>query len=447
MESRVFAGTINGSGALEVEVTRRSGESALARVVKMVSEAETRKSPTQRFTDKFERVFVPAVLILAALLLFSWVVVDEPFRDSFYRAMAVLVAASPCALAIATPSAVLAGIARAARGGVLIKGGAPLEELGMIRAIAFDKTGTLTQGKPRITDIKVMQGATEKELLQIAVAVEALSDHPLAAAIVRDGSARLGDIQVTGATDLTNFAGSGVQAKVNGISAWIGKAEMFGNGSIGALTTDAQSAIDVLREAGRTTMAVRLGDRDLGIIGLMDTPRPEAREALEKLRSLGIQRMIMISGDHQTVAQAVARDVGLDEAWGNLMPDDKVKAIRQLKETERVAMVGDGVNDAPAMASASVGIAMGAASSDVALETADVALMSEDLKQVAFAVELSRRTRGVIRQNVYVSLGVVALLVPATIMGLGIGPAVAVHEGSTLLVVFNALRLLGYRQS
>ncbi|WP_276568571.1 heavy metal translocating P-type ATPase [Xanthomonas euroxanthea] len=447
MESRVFAGTINGSGALEVEVTRRSGESALARVVKMVSEAETRKSPTQRFTDKFERVFVPAVLILAVLLLFSWVVVDEPFRDSFYRAMAVLVAASPCALAIATPSAVLAGIARAARGGVLIKGGAPLEELGMIRAIAFDKTGTLTQGKPRITDIKVMQGATEKELLQIAVAVEALSDHPLAAAIVRDGSARLGDTPATGATDLTNFAGSGVQAKVNGLSAWIGKAEMFGNGNIGALTTEAQSAIDELREAGRTTMAVRLDDRDLGIIGLMDTPRPEAREALNKLRSLGIQRMIMISGDHQTVAQAVARDVGLDEAWGNLMPDDKVGAIRQLKETERVAMVGDGVNDAPAMASASVGIAMGAASSDVALETADVALMSEDLKQVAFAVELSRRTRGVIRQNVYVSLGVVALLVPATIMGLGIGPAVAVHEGSTLLVVFNALRLLGYRQS
>ena len=194
-------------------------------------------------------------------------------------------------------------------------------------------------------------------------------------------------------------------------------------------------------------MAVRLGDRDLGIIGLMDTPRPEAREALDKLRSLGIQRMIMISGDHQTVAQAVATDVGLDDAWGNLMPDDKVKAIRQLKDTERVAMVGDGVNDAPAMASASVGIAMGAASSDVALETADVALMSEDLRQVAFSVALSRRTRSVIRQNVYVSLGVVAVLVPATVMGLGIGPAVAVHEGSTLLVVFNALRLLGYRQS
>lgn len=447
MESRVFAGTINGSGALEVEVTRRSGESALARVVKMVSEAETRKSPTQRFTDKFERVFVPAVLILAVLLLFSWIVIDEPFRDSFYRAMAVLVAASPCALAIATPSAVLAGIARAARGGVLIKGGAPLEELGMVRAIAFDKTGTLTEGKPRITDIKVMQGTTEQELLHVAVAVEALSDHPLAAAIVRDGNTRLGDGPVMVATDLANFAGRGVQAKVNGIDVWIGKAEMFGNDGIGALSAGAESAIEELRNAGRTTMAVRLGDRDLGVIGLMDTPRPEAREALDKLRRLGIQRMIMISGDHQTVAQAVATDVGLNEAWGNLMPDDKVKAIRQLKETERVAMVGDGVNDAPAMASASVGIAMGAASSDVALETADVALMSEDLRQVAFSVALSRRTKRVIRQNVYVSLGVVALLVPATILGLGIGPAVAVHEGSTLLVVFNALRLLGFRQS
>ncbi len=421
MESRVFAGTINGSGALEVEVTR--------------------------FTDKLERAFVPAVLILAVLLLFSWVVVDEPFRDSFYRAMAVLVAASPCALAIATPSAVLAGIARAARGGVLIKGGAPLEELGMIRAIAFDKTGTLTEGKPRITDIKVMQGTTEQELLHVAVAVEALSDHPLAAAIVRAGNTRQGDGPVMVATDLANFAGRGVQAKVNGIDVWIGKAEMFGNDGIGALSAGAESAIEELRNAGRTTMAVRLGDRDLGVIGLMDTPRPEAREALDKLRRLGIQRMIMISGDHQTVAQAVATDVGLNEAWGNLMPDDKVKAIRQLKETERVAMVGDGVNDAPAMASASVGIAMGAASSDVALETADVALMSEDLRQVAFSVALSRRTKRVIRQNVYVSLGVVALLVPATILGLGIGPAVAVHEGSTLLVVFNALRLLGFRQS
>ncbi len=274
---RVFAGTINGSGAIEIEVTRKSTDSALAKVVRMVSEAETQKSPTQRFTEKFERVFVPGVLALAVLLLFAWVVVDEPFRDSFYRAMAVLVAASPCALAIATPSAVLSGVARAARGGVLVKGGGPLENLGSLSAIA--------------------------------------------------------------------------------------------------------------------------------------------------------------------------RQVGLDEAWGDLMPEDKVEAIKKLRAEEKVAMVGDGVNDAPAMANATVGIVMGAVGSDVAMETADVALMADDLANLPFAVGLSRTTRSVILQNVFVSLGVVALLVPATIFGLGIGPAVAVHEGSTLLVVFNALRLLGYRDN
>ncbi|EQM88084.1 cadmium-transporting ATPase [Stenotrophomonas maltophilia] len=443
--SRVFAGTINGSGALEVEVSRRSTESALARVVKMVSEAETRKSPTQRLTDRFERIFVPCVLALAGVLLFSWVVIDEPFRDSFYRSMAVLVAASPCALAIATPSAVLAGIARAARSGVLIKGGAPLEELGMVTAIAFDKTGTLTAGKPRVTDVVTAEGVSEQELLEVAVAVEALSDHPLAGAIVVDGKARLSGQVTLMASGFENLAGRGVRAEVGGRPAWIGKAEMFGADGVPLLGAAAKEGIEALRSRGRTTMAVRLGDRDLGIIGLMDTPRAEAREALQKLRGLGVSRMIMISGDHQLVAQSVGSDVGVDEAWGNLMPDDKVSAIREIKASQRIAMVGDGVNDAPAMASANVGIAMGAASSDVALETADVALMSEDLRQVAFSVALSRRTKRVIRQNLYVSLGVVALLVPATVMGLGIGPAVAVHEGTTLLVVINALRLLGFR--
>ena len=447
MASRAFAGTINGSGSLEVEVTRRSTESALARVVKMVSEAETRKSPTQRLTDKFERIFVPCVLVLASVLLFSWVVIDEPFRDSFYRSMAVLVAASPCALAIATPSAVLAGIARAARSGVLIKGGAPLEELGMVTTIAFDKTGTLTEGKPRVTDIVVTEGVTERELLEVSVAVEALSDHPLAAAIVADGKTRLSESVTLVANAFENLAGRGVRADVGGQTAWIGKMEMFGADGVPALGPSAEEGIDVLRSRGRTTMAVRLGDRDLGVIGLMDTPRAEARQALDKLRGLGVSQMIMISGDHQLVAQSVGRDVGVDEAWGNLMPDDKVSAIRKIKASQRIAMVGDGVNDAPAMASANVGIAMGAASSDVALETADVALMSEDLRQVAFSVALSRRTKNVIRQNLYVSLGVVALLVPATVMGLGIGPAVAVHEGTTLLVVVNALRLLGFRES
>lgn len=444
-ESRVFAGTVNGAGAIEIEVTRRSSESALARVVKMVSEAQTRKSPTQQFTEKFERIFVPAVLCLAFLLLFAWVVIDEPFRDSFYRAMAVLVAASPCALAIATPSAVLSGIARAARGGVLIKGGAPLETLGALNAIAFDKTGTLTEGRPRITDIQPADGIPERELLEVAVAVESLSDHPLAAAIARDGRAKLDGDPVLQVSALENLVGRGVTAVIGEKPVWIGKAEMFGVDGVPALAATSIETISRLRDAGRTTMAVRVGDRDLGVIGLMDTPRADARSALEQLRNIGISRMIMISGDHQKVADAVAKDVGLDEAWGDLMPEDKVEAIKKLREEAKVAMVGDGVNDAPAMANASVGIAMGAAGSDVALETADVALMADDLRNLPFAVGLSRHTRAVIRQNVFVSLGIVAVLVPATIMGLGIGAAVAVHEGSTLLVVFNALRLLAYR--
>lgn len=444
--SRVFAGTINGAGAIEVEVTRRSGDSALARVVKMVSEAETRKSPTQRFTDRFEKIFVPAVLGLAFILLFAWVVVDEPFRDSFYRAMAVLVAASPCALAIATPSAVLSGIARAAKGGVLIKGGAPLEELGSLNAMAFDKTGTLTEGRPRIIDVVTLGGTSESELLSVAVAVESLSDHPLAAAIARDGQERLRGRDVPVASDLSNLIGRGVTAKIDGESIWIGKAEMFGVGDVAPLSAKAQAAIERLREKGRTTMVVRRGDRDLGAIGLLDTPRAGAREALQALRAMGISRMIMISGDHRKVAEAVAAQVGLDEAWGDLMPEDKVRSIQELRKQTQVAMVGDGVNDAPAMANATVGIAMGAAGSDVALETADVALMADDLRHLPFAVGLSRHTRSIIRQNVFVSLGIVAVLVPATIMGLGIGAAVAVHEGSTLLVVFNALRLLAYRE-
>ncbi|MEA3301171.1 MAG: heavy metal translocating P-type ATPase [Pseudomonadota bacterium] len=443
---RVFAGTINGSGAIDIVVTKHSSESALARIVKMVSEAETRKSPTQRFTDRFERVFVPAVLALAVLLLFAWVVVDEPFRDSFYRAMAVLVAASPCALAIATPSAVLSGIARAARGGVLIKGGAPLEKLGSLNALAFDKTGTLTEGRPRITDVSPAPDIDEAELLATAVAVEALSDHPLARAIVRDGTQRLGGAPLPTASGLRSLTGQGVVARIEDDTVQIGKAEMFGADGLPPLSESVAFAVEQLRNEGRTTMVVRRNGRDLGVIGLMDTPRASARSALERLRKIGITRMVMLSGDNQRVADAVARQVGLDEAWGDLMPEDKVEAIEKLREAGEVAMVGDGVNDAPAMANATVGIAMGAAGSDVALETADVALMADDLSHLPFAVGLSRQARTIIRQNLFISLGVVVLLVPATILGLGIGPAVAAHEGSTLVVVFNALRLLAYRE-
>ncbi|MGB3456545.1 MAG: heavy metal translocating P-type ATPase [Litorimonas sp.] len=443
-DSRVFAGSINGTGSLDIQVTRLAGETTLARVVQMVSEAETRQSPTQSFTKKFERIFVPSVIVLAVLVALSFLVLDETPSESFYRAMAVLVAASPCALAIATPSAILSGVARAARGGVLIKGGAPLESLGKLDAIAFDKTGTLTKGEPRLTDIQPYGGVTEEELLRVSAAVETLSDHPLAQAVVRDAVDRLPSIPDT-ASGFGSITGRGVKAEFEGQTVHIGKAALFSEVPGFPLPEDLRASVDRLSETGRTTMIVRQGDRYLGAIGLMDTPREASKPVIAKLRELGIKRMMMISGDNQNVADAVAREVGLDTAFGDLMPDDKVTKIKTLSSEQGVAMVGDGVNDAPAMANATVGIAMGAAGSDVALETADIALMADDLETLPFAVGLSRATSRIIRQNLWASLGIVAFLIPATLLGLRIGPAVLIHEGSTLIVVFNALRLLAYR--
>lgn len=445
-EHRVFAGTINQSGALEIQVTKIAAENTLSRVVTMVSEAETRVSPTQKFTKRFEKYFVPSVIALVVLLMFAPLVLDESLSESFYRAMAVLVAASPCALAIATPSAVLSGVARAARGGILVKGGGPLESLGSLDAVAFDKTGTLTEGEPKVTDIRPADGVEQSELLRIAIAVEDLSKHPLAKAVVRDGKEKLGNVAIPDAGDLKSITGRGIQATVEGDIVHIGKDDLFSEVDGPPLPEKVRSIVESLEADGRTTMIVRRADRYLGVIGLMDTPREASKRTITKLRELGIERMIMISGDNQQVADAVAKEVGLDEARGDLMPDDKVAEIKKLQSEGGVAMVGDGVNDAPAMASASVGIAMGAAGSDVALETADVALMADNLDHLPLAIGLSRSTRSIIRQNLWMSLGMVAFLVPATIFGLNIGPAVALHEGSTLVVVFNALRLLAYKQ-
>jgi Zn2+/Cd2+-exporting ATPase len=444
--SIVFAGTINGSGALEVCVTKAAADSTLARVVVMVQQAQTQKSPTQCFTDRFERIFVPTVLGLVVLCLFAWVVIDEPFSASFYRAMAVLVAASPCALAIATPSAVLSGVARAARGGVLIKGGTHLEALGMTTIIAFDKTGTLTRGEPKLTDVRVAPGVDRSELARVTIAVERESDHPLARAMVEGLREETGrpSVEASGVEAITGY---GVRATVEGREVLLGKPDLFRERLSRPLPEEVAGAVESLSQAGRTTVVVASADRFLGVLGLMDPPRQEAKATLERLRELGIRRFLMLTGDHQRAADGVAELVGLDEARGDLLPADKVEAIRQLAAEGTVAMVGDGVNDAPAMAQASVGIAMGAGGSDVALETADIALMADDLGTLPFAVGLSRASRRVIRQNLWASLGMVAFLIPATLFGLaGIGWAVLLHEGSTLVVVANALRLLAYSE-
>ena len=410
----------------------------------MVREAQTQQSPTQQFTDRFERVFVPSVLVLVVLCLLAWVVIDEPFSASFYRAMAVLVAASPCALAIATPSAVLSGVARAARGGVLIKGGAHLETLGVATIVAFDKTGTLTRGEPRLVDVRVAEGVDRAELARVAVAVERESDHPLARAMVEGFSEEL-DQPAPEAVAVEAITGFGVRADVEGAEVFLGKPDLFRERLWRPLPDDVAVAVEEFADAGRTTVVVAIGDRFLGVLGMMDPPRDEAKATLARLHELGVKRTLMLTGDHQRAADGVAALVGLDEARGDLLPEDKVAAVRELAREGTVAMVGDGVNDAPAMAQASVGIAMGASGSDVALETADVALMADDLATLPFAVSLSRASRRVIRQNLWASLGMVAFLIPATLFGFaGIGWAVLLHEGSTLVVVANALRLLAH---
>ncbi|WP_415678587.1 heavy metal translocating P-type ATPase [Tsukamurella hominis] len=445
-ENKVFAGTVNGSGALVVQVTALAKDSTLSKVVELVASTDQAKSPTQRFLDRFQRIYVPAVIaFVIGVFAVGYFALGNPFDDAFYLAMAVLVAASPCALALATPSAVLAGVARAARAGVLVKGGAPLETLGRVTSIAFDKTGTLTWGEPRVTDTVAAPGVELDELLATTLAVEKLSDHPLAAAVAEAVAARTSTVLT--ASNLQSVTGRGVRALVDGERVEIGNERLFTDAAIeidGAVAAD----VERLQAGGRTLMIVRRGGRFLGVIGVMDTPRREAGQVLDRLRESGMTDIVMISGDHQQVAEAVGRDVGVDRALGGLLPEDKVTQVRGLSgagpDARRCAMVGDGVNDAPAMAQADVGIAMGAAGSAVALETADVALMSDDLGRLPFAVRLSRQTSRIIRQNLIAALGIVVFLVIVTFLGMPMGPVVFIHEGSTLIVVANALRLLRF---
>lgn len=445
-KSRVYAGTINGDNSIEVKVIKESHDSTLNRLITMVQEAQEKKSPTQLLADKFEKYYVPAVLILIVLLNFAFLVIDESWQDSFYRSMAALVAASPCALAISTPSAVLSGIARAAKGGVLIKGGKPLEDLGTLRALAFDKTGTLTEGKPKLTDLILLNGLSNDEFLKKVIALESSSNHPLAKAVVRDGKKKMQELNgIPEATHSEAIQGKGIQGKVNGDLIKIGNLELYEES--GGVPSEVREKVKNLERDGKTVMLIQNNDQFSGILGLMDTPRSAAKPTLAKLKKIGIRKMIMLTGDNQEVADAVASEIGLTDAYGSLLPEEKVERIKQLKKEEnKIAMVGDGVNDAPAMANSTVGIAMGAAGSDVALETADIALMADKLEILPFAIALSRKAQQIVRQNLWISLGVVALLLPATIFGwANIGIAVVFHEGSTIVVVLNALRLLGFK--
>ncbi len=447
-ENVAFTGTINGDNAIEIKVLKLSEDSTIARLVKMVSEVETKKSPTQLLTKKFEKWFVPTVVIFVALLCFAFLVLNETSEESIYRAISVLVAASPCALAISTPSAVLSGIARAARGGVLIKGGRALEDLGSLTTIAFDKTGTLTEGKPKLTNAILLNGFDKNEFLTLALDVESLSNHPLARAISKDLKSNYKITSKNEASNIKAIQGKGISATYKGSTVLIGNEKLMLENSIVINDTVSLQMNDLL-ENGHTAMLVASNNELIGLLSVMDVPREAAKETLLRLKKMGIENMIMLTGDHQNVGDSIAKQIGLTQAKGNLLPEDKVIEIQKLKEKyTKIAMVGDGVNDAPAMANSTVGIAMGAAGSDVALETADVALMSDKIENLPFIIGLSRESKKIIKQNLWLSLGIVAILIPSTLIGwASIGIAVAIHEGSTLLVVINALRLLRYKES
>jgi Cd2+/Zn2+-exporting ATPase len=446
-DDEVFAGTINQENGLDVRVTRLASDNTLARIMKLVAEAQEQQSPTQQLTEKFTRWFVPTVLLLTVLMIaLPPLFLGWEWSASFYRGMVLLVAASPCALAIGTPAAVLAGIAQAARRGVLIKGGVHLENLGRLRVIAFDKTGTITTGKFAVTSIVALGGVTEETVLRIAAAVEEQSSHPLAAAIVQ--TARERKVTYPAATGIENLAGKGIRAQVEGSEVLLGALRAFADDPAAAQGGSLAEAISNLEGDGQTTVIVRQGGQFIGVIALADEPRASSAGIMQRLKALGVSELVMLTGDNEAVAKRGAAKVGLTDVRAALLPEDKLTAIRELERRHgAIAMVGDGVNDAPALAAATVGVAMGGAGTAVALETADVALMGDDLGKLAFAVGLSRASRRIIWQNLAIALGVIALLIVGTLSGkVVLSVAVFMHEGSTVLVAMNALRLLAWRE-
>lgn len=442
----VFAGTINQENALEIEVTRLAKDNTLQRVMDMVAEAQEQKSPTQQFTQRFTSRFVPAVLLCTILMMALPPALDLlSWQDAFYRSMLLLVASSPCALALGTPATVLAGIAQAARNGVLIKGGVHLENLGAIKVLALDKTGTLTEGRFRVTEVEPSDGITTETLLSVAGAVEQQSSHPLAHAVVAEAAAR--GVGLASSEGLEDLSGRGVRATVDGEVVLVGSLRLFQEEAPRLLEGTLRQRAGELEAGGKTVMLVSRGEQLLGLLALADNARAEANKALAELGKLGVSTLVMLTGDNPQAAHRIGQEVGVTQVRAGLLPADKLEAVRELQKTSgTLAMVGDGINDAPALALADVGIAMGGAGTAVALETADVALMGDDLSKLPFAVGLSRASRAIIRQNLAISMGVIAVLVVTSVLGLvPLGPTVVAHEGSTLVVVFNALRLLRYQ--
>ena len=459
----LLAGTINQNGSLEARVTKLAQDSTLARLIKLVEEAQSEKAQTQRFLDKAEQYYAMGVIgftLLAIVVpIFGF---GEAFNPAFYRAMTLMVAASPCALIISTPASILAAIGNGARRGVLFKGGAYMEQAAGIKVVAFDKTGTLTEGHPAVTDVKVLPPAgpgqgrwqgSEDELLALAAAVEARSEHVLARATVEAAQQRRLEISEVAAFQAAS--GKGVRGMVNAMDIRVGNLRYFEEFNCAGLEAAIQE-VERLQNEGKTSVVVaqiQIGAEGqtaylLGVIAFADRLRSDAAEVVHELKQLGVERVVMLTGDHERIAGAIAAQAGVDEFYAGLLPEDKVQILKKLKrEFGPVAMVGDGVNDAPALATASIGIAMGAAGTDVALETADVVLMADDLGNIPYVIALSRQTRRTLAINLGFALAMIILMVVAIFtLRLPLPLAVIGHEGGTVLVSLNGLRLLLYKR-
>lgn len=450
---KIFAGTLNQQGALDVKATQAAHDTTLARIIKLVEEAQDSKAPTERFLDTFEQYY--AMFIIGATLLFIFIppalgLID--FQSNFYRAMVLMTVASPCALIISTPASFISAIAAGARNGVLFKGGAFLEGMASIKAIAFDKTGTLTMGKPAVTDVISCCELCEDELLTVAASVESRSEHPLAKAIVTAAAQR--NLKLSDVEDFQAMTGLGIAARINNQVVRLGSPKYLEQKNtvphhlaeqLAQLEQDGKTVIGVVREGGcHACNNCDHPDQNqdwMGIIAMADQLRPEAVGIIRQLHELGIERVAMLTGDNTRVAQNIAHQLGIDAVYADLMPDDKVRIIKEIEEeVGPTAMIGDGVNDAPALATASIGIAMGAAGTDVALETADLVLMGDKLELIPYALNLSKKARRVVWQNIGFALLVIALLIiSAFVINLPLPLGVFGHEGSTVIVVLNGL--------
>jgi len=437
----VYAGSLNQQGVLEIRMSRPASESTLARVIRLVEEAQSQKAEAQHLTEWIGRYYTAVVLGGASLfILIPPLFLGWPFVLTFYRAMTLLVVASPCALVISIPAAVLSAIAGGARDGILFKGGVTLEQAAAVRVVALDKTGTLTEGKPRVTDVLALDQEDGAAVLGLAAAVEVRSEHHLGKAVVEAAGER--GLPVVPAEEIETFPGRGICGVVQGRRVWVGNQGLMRETGVG-FDGVVLSRIQALESQGKTVVVVG-AERPLGLIAVADTVRPAARRVVEELRRQGITHLVMLTGDNARVANAVAAEIGISEWRAGLLPEEKVAAVRELVATRGpVAMVGDGVNDAPALAAATVGVTMGGAATDVALETADVVLMADDLTKLPRALELSRRCRRVVLQNLGFAGLVILGLVTSTLIGwMTLPVGVVGHEGSTLLVVLNGLRLL-----